>query len=439
MSPIGAPQARALIEDIYRAALQAVAPDEAVLRALRLHDSMLRVGSEQIDLDAVETVWILGAGKAARGMAAGALELLGDRVGGGAIVTPDGLARPLMGIDVWEARHPVPDTRGLAAAGEALRIAHAAEEGDLVLCLLSGGASALWPAPVDGVTLADLQEVTAALIRSGAPIGELNTVRRHLSQVGGGMLARAAAPARVLTLAISDVVGGAAHDIGSGPTSPDPTTHADALAVLTLREVHPPAAVRHHLQAGSAGQAPETLKPGELRPEPSFHVIASLRDALAAAAEEAMRLGYPATVITDHLAGPARAAGEDVARATIAAREAGDGPRALIWGGETTVEVRGSGRGGRNQELALAAADVIDGVSRVVLAALSSDGVDGPTPAAGAIVDGATADRARRAGLDIREALARNDSHSLLAATGDLVVTGPSGTNVNDIVIALIE
>lgn len=439
MSGIVAHDARALLRDLYRAALGAVAPDEAVLRALRLHGSTLRVGSEEIDLDAVGSIWVVGAGKAARGMAAGALELLGDQIAGGVIVAPDGLARPLLGIDVWEARHPIPDTRGLAAAAEALRVARAAEEGDLVLCLLSGGASSLWTAPGDGISLSELQEVTEALMRAGSPIGELNTVRRHLSRIGGGMLARAAAPARVLTLAISDVIGGAAHDIGSGPTSPDPTTHADALHVLTAREVHAPAAVRHHLQAGSAGQAPETLKAGELRQEPSFHVIASLRDALAAAAEEAMRLGHPATVVTDHLAGPASAAGELVARATIAAREAGEGPRALIWGGETTVEVRGSGRGGRNQELALAAARLLDGVPGIALAALATDGVDGDSPAAGAIVDGSTAERARRAGLDIYDALARNDSHTLLAATGDVIVTGPSGTNVNDIVIALIE
>lgn len=431
--------ARAIARDVYGAALAAVAPDEAVLRALRLDGEVLRVGGEQIDLDVVGAIWVLGAGKAARGMAVGAVELLVDLLAGGAIVVPDRLGRALPGIDVWEARHPLPDTRGLAAASEALRVARAATADDLVLCLLSGGASALWSAPVEGVTLGDLQQVTDALLQAGAPISEVNTVRRHLSRIGGGMLARAAAPARVLTLAISDVAGGAAHDIGSGPTSSDPTTYADALAVLASRGVPAPAAVLHHLRSGVIGQRPETLKPGEVEPEPSVHVIASLRDALAAAAEEAMRLGYPATVLTDHLAGAARLAGEDIAREVLVARETvGDGRGALIWGGETTVEVRGPGRGGRNQELALAAARALENVPGVVVAALATDGIDGPTPAAGAIIDGYTIERARAAGFDPEETLARNDSHTLLAATGDAVVTGPTGTNVNDLVIALI-
>lgn len=371
-------------------------------------------------------------------MAAGVLELMGERVVGGVITVPDGLGRPLRGIDVWEAAHPVPDARGLAGAAEALAFARSAGRDDLVLCVLSGGASSLWPAPPDGVTLGDLREVTGRLLAAGAPINDINTVRRHLSRIAGGGLARAADPARVLTLAISDVVSGPAHAIGSGPTLPDPSTYADALGVLSRWEVAPPAAVRRHLQAGVAGEVPETLKPGEPGSAAPFHVIASLREALAAAAEEAARLGYASAVVDDRIEGPARDAGQAIGRAVLAAREAG-GRRALVWGGETTVVVKGAGRGGRNQELALAAARVLQDRPGIALASFATDGIDGPTSAAGALIDGGTIGRAAERGHDPDAALEDNDSCTFLGAAGDLVVTGPTGTNVNDVVVALIE
>lgn len=427
----------AVAEALMRAALEAVDPTDAVLRAMRLRGEVLILGDETVRLHEVANVWALGAGKAARGMAAGAVELLGERIAGGAIVVPDGLGRPIQSLEVWEAAHPIPDVRGLAAAAEALRVARRAGPDDLVLCLLSGGASALWTAPVAGITLGDLREVTDALLRAGAPIEEVNTVRRHLSRIAGGGLAREAAPARVTTLAISDVLAGDPHSIGSGPAVVDPTTHAEALAVLARYEVHAPAGVVRHLEAGAAGDRAETLKTGDLPRDPTVLVGASIRDALAAAAEEAVRLGYRPVVVTDHLEGPASTAGEEVARAALAASD--KGPRqVLLWGGETTVVVKGSGRGGRNQEVALAAAQVLDGHAAITVAAFATDGVDGPTAAAGAIVDGSTARRGRDAGLDPTEALRENDSHTFLKAAGALITTGPTGTNVNDLTIAVV-
>jgi glycerate-2-kinase len=289
------------------------------------------------------------------------------------------------------------------------------------------------------VGLTDVREVTAALLRAGAAIGEMNAVRKHLSRIAGGGLARAAAPARLLTLAISDVVGSPLDVIGSGPGVPDTTTFAQAVAVLRNHEVRTPDAVMAHLQAGAAGVVPETPKPGH----PAFrrasaHVVASVRDALAGAARAAEELGYRAEVVADNLEGEARDAAREIA--ALARRRRGEhaGPLALLFGGETTVTVRGKGRGGRNQELALALALEIAGEEGIVAATLGTDGVDGPTPAAGAIADSGTVARAAERGEDARAALERNDSHTFFRATGELLVTGPTGTNVGDVVLVLL-
>lgn len=441
----GRPEAR-LREDalrILRAGIAAAEPRAAVLRALSLEGETLRVGGEVVELAAGGRVWVVGAGKAAAGMARGALEVLGGRVAGGTVTVPAGGPVPdLPGIEVWAASHPVPDTHGLAGATAALETARAAGEEDLVLCLLSGGASALWAAPPAGVSLSDLAETTRAMLRAGAPVAETNTVRRHLSRIAGGWLARAAAPARLLTLAVSDVVGSAPDAIGSGPTAPDPTTFRDALEVLRRREVEVPPAVRAHLQRGDAGEVPETPKPRDPAfAGASYHVVAGNRDALAAAAETAEGLGYRTVVVADDVEGEAREVAGEVAALAWGAHGEGEtarSPAAFLLGGETTVTVRGSGRGGRNQELALAAALEVDGEPGVVVASVGTDGRDGPTEAAGGMVDGSTVARGRAAGLDARDALERNDAHTFLRAAGDLVVTGPTGTNVNDLVLVLV-
>lgn len=432
---------RAHARIILDAALAAADARTAVARALSLNGDLLRMGDEEVDLSGVRHVWVMGAGKAPCGMAMGAMELLGGWISAGTLTTKDGHGCELPGFFVWEAAHPVPDTRGMAGAADALRMARAAGPDDLVLCLLSGGASALWAAPAAGVTLTEVRAVTDALLRAGATIRELNAVRKHLTRIGGGWLARAAAPARVVTLAVSDVVGGALDVIGSGPTVPDPTTFADALDVLARYEVAVPHGVRAHLQAGDAGEVDETPKPGDAAfQRTSVHVVASSGDALRGAAREAERLGYAARIVGDDVEGEARTVGEQVGlliRNTLAERPRG--PVALLLGGETTVTVRGRGRGGRNQELALAVAMEIDGTAGVLAASLGTDGTDGPTDAAGAFADGGTVARGESGGLDARDALRRNDTHPFLRAAGDLIVTGPTGTNVNDVVLVLID
>ncbi|MBW3628288.1 MAG: DUF4147 domain-containing protein [Gemmatimonadetes bacterium] len=427
------------IRAILDAAVAAVDPLAVVSRSVRLEGDSLTVrGVAAVDLSALHAVWIVGAGKASRRMAEAALGVLGARVRGGAIAAPAGSAQSLDGLEVWEAGHPIPDAHGLAAAGEALRAANRAAPNDLILCLLSGGASALWSAPPDSVPLADLRVLTRELLRAGAPISELNTVRKHLSRIAGGQLARAAAPARILTLAISDVIGAPPDVIGSGPTLPDPTTYASALEILRLRRVAAPQSVTRHLLRGAAGEIDETAKPGELDNLAGFHLLASVSEALAGAGKAAERLGYRVEVLSETLEGEARKVGAQLARAALQRRDDGAGPVALLWGGETTVTVTGQGKGGRNQELALAAALVLEGEPAVALASFGTDGIDGPTDAAGGLVDGDTARVGRSAGFDPLGALTDNDAYAFLDAAGALLMTGPTGTNVNDVVVALI-
>jgi glycerate 2-kinase len=427
---------------ILRAAVAAADPGAAVRAMLRRDGDTLRVGeAAPFDLRRGR-LWIVGAGKATPRMAEAALAVLGSEVAGGVVTTKHRHALPLERLAVWEAGHPLPDSHSLAAAAETLRLVRGASADDLVLCLLSGGASSLWAAPPPQITLTELRRTIDALLRSGAAIGETNVVRRHLSRLAGGRLA-AATPARVATLALSDVIGSEPAAIGSGPTVGDASSFGDALDVLRRCRVDTPPAVRAYLQAGAAGEVEDTLAPGDPRLErASFHIVADLRAALDGARAEAERLGYSARIVSDRLEGEARDVGEAVAAAALqAGAQHGDGaPAALLWGGETTVTVQGDGRGGRNQELALAAAlrlEAADGVQAVV-AACGTDGTDGPTDAAGAIVDAGTVPRARAAGLDAREHLARNDAYPLLQAAGDLLVTGPTGTNVNDLVVALV-
>ncbi|MBA2668821.1 MAG: DUF4147 domain-containing protein [Gemmatimonadetes bacterium] len=340
-------------------------------------------------------------------------------------------------LDVFGAGHPLPDSGSLAAAAESMRMARGAGAEDLVLCLISGGASALWAAPPNGVGLDALREITSRLLFAGAEIGEINTVRKHLSRIAGGRLALAAAPAKLITLAISDVIGAPPETIGSAPTAPDTTTFNDALAVLARHELDPPPSILRHLQIGATDetQAGATAADGVI-----FHIVARLDDALSAARAEAESLGYRAEIVSNSLTGEARAVGADIARFALEAlRSAGGERRALIWGGETTVTVRGDGRGGRNQELALAAARILEGRYEFTILACGTDGIDGPTHAAGGLTDGGTVARAAAAGLSADDALERNDVLPLLSAAGDLVVTGPTGTNVGDILVVLVD
>ena len=343
------------------------------------------------------------------------------------------------------AGHPVPDEAGRRAADEVEALARGLGADDLLLLLLSGGASALLPAPAEGLTLDDKARTTSALLRAGASIGELNAVRKHLSRLKGGGLARAAAPARIACLALSDVVGDDPSTIASGPVVPDPTTYDTALDVLDRKGVREmvPAAVRRHLEAGARGERPETPKPGDpLFRRVGFDVVGSNRLSVAAAADEARRQGLRPLVLTTRLEGEAR----EVAKALLAILrecvEAGRPaapPVCLLAGGETTVTVTGPGRGGRNQELVVAAAEPLAAFPvPAVVASLATDGIDGSSDAAGGVADERTLARAQALGLAPPSIfLAENDSRSFLGPLGDLIVTGPTGTNVMDLTALL--
>jgi glycerate 2-kinase len=381
---------------------------------------------------------VIGAGKASAAMAR-AVEDHWQGPLSGLVVTRYGYGVPCERIDVVEASHPVPDQAGLAAAERMLRLVRDLDEDDLVLCLISGGGSALLPMPATGLNLEHKQNVGRALLQSGATISEFNCVRRHLSAIKGGRLAAACHPARVLTLLISDVPGDRPIDIASGPTVADPTTCAEALAILKRYAIAAPAAV-HELLASGRG---ESVKPGDPRlANAQWRMIATPQLALEAAALKAREAGYAAHILGDSIEGEAREVGRVLA--AIALQVVGHAqpfaaPCVLLSGGETTVAVRGHGRGGRNVEFLLSLAITLDGHARVHALAGDTDGVDGLEEIAGATISPDTLGRAWAKGLNPTEALANNDGHGFFGALGDSVVTGPTRTNVNDFRAILID
>ncbi len=437
---------RALREDataIFRAALEAVDPAAAIRRHLKRLGDRLQVGDRSYDLARLRRVLVVGAGKAGAPMAAAVEEVLGDRITTGVVTVKAGHGGPTRVVRVREAAHPVPDAAGLAAAGEVLDLVRGATADDLVIALISGGGSALLPLPVPGITLEEKQQVTKQLLACGATIQEVNAVRKHISAVKGGQLARAAAPARVLTLVLSDIIGDPLDAIASGPTAPDRTTFPQALAILEryrIRESVPPA-VRGYLEAGAAGRAPETPKPGEpLFGQVHHRIVASNAQALETAATAAAALGYRALTLASGIHGEAREVAKVLAALLLEVRATGhpiEPPCCLVAGGETTVTVRGQGKGGRNQEMALSAALHLDGAEGVLFFSAGTDGTDGPTEAAGAVSDGQTVSRGRAIGLEAARHLAANDAYPFFHALGDLIVTGPTRTNVMDVHLLL--
>ena len=426
---------------IFHAALHAVDAERAVRDAVERRGASLAIGSRPIP-DGARLV-VAAAGKAAAAMAAGLERAAGPRVAGGLVVTKDGHELAPPAVAGWRVRcagHPIPDARGEEAARELLALAAATRPPDVFVVLLSGGASALLTCPRPGLSLADLAATTRALIASGAEIAELNAVRKHLVEVAGGRLACAAGAARIEVLVVSDVLGNRLDVIGSGPCAPDPTTFADALAAIDRRGLRAelPARVRAELEAGARGERSESPKPGD----PVFErvrttVVASLGDALAAARAEAAARGLRPIAVSQALRGEAREVGRRVAALARAVRR--ERPACLIAGGETTVTFERAGRGGRNQELALAAAIALEGTAGAALLAAGTDGSDGPTDAAGAFADGGTAARARAVGLDPQAALAAHASYDFFAAEGGLLRTGPTRTNVTDLLLLRLE
>ena len=397
-------------------------------------------------LDQYRRVVVAGMGKAALAMAGMVEQQLGERIAEGAVVVPHGHTQtppphcpPPRRIEVLEAGHPVPDEHSVQAARRMLALAEDCGADDLFLVLISGGGSSLCADFEPPVTLADAQQTFRLLLESGADIHQINTVRKHLSRIGGGRLARAAAPADVLALVISDVVGDDLSVIASGPTVPDPTTFAEAIAVLRRYDLwhRVPDSVRVRLEAGVTDPSLETPKPADPRfARVVTRLIGTNRRALEAAADEARQRGYSVRIVTDRLTGEAREVGPRLVTALRDVRE--DRPVCLLWGGETTVTVRGNGRGGRNQELALAAALAMeDWDAGAVLLSGGTDGRDGPTDAAGAWATPGTAPRARACGMDPRAYLDNNDAYTFFEALEQLLFTGPTHTNVMDVQVGL--
>lgn len=406
---------------IFQAALKAADPYRAVLRHLEL------------DRGGFRNVFVIGAGKASAEMARAVERLLGARISGGEINVKDGHGSPLRRIKINECGHPIPDQRGVAGARRIAKIASQAGQDDLVICLISGGASALLPLPAPGITLAKKQKVTRLLLECGANIHEINCVRKHISAIKGGQLARLVYPATLLTLVLSDVIGDDLDVIGSGPTVPDRSTIAEARAICAKYRI-----------GVELPELQETPKPGDkIFAKAHNLIVGSNKLAVDAAAEQARRLGFHTLVLSTFVEGEARQVARvhaAIAKEILASGRPIPRPACVISGGETTVTIRGKGLGGRNQEFALAAAIEIAGLGQdTLILSAGTDGTDGPTNAAGAVVDNTTLHRAKGKGLDAAKFLANNDSYHFFEATGDLIKTGPTGTNVADVQVMLVR
>lgn len=429
---------------IFAAGLESGDAYAAIMRKVRRDRAGLDVAGHRYDLSRYHHIYIAGAGKASARMAQAIEALIGDRITTGVVIVKRGYGLATKKVDVVEAEHPLPDEAGLEASARLIALLEGAQRDDLVIGLISGGGSALLVSPRQGISLQDKQDVTERLLKSGAPIQEVNAVRKHISRVKGGGLARSAYPATVVSLILSDVVNDPVEAIASGPTAPDPSTYADCISILQRYELWRaiPRAVRELLETGIRGEAAETAKESDaIFLNARNVVVGNNRLAVQGAKQRARELGYQSCIISTMIEGEARvAAGFHVAiaREVLESGEPIAAPACLISGGETTVTVRGKGKGGRNQEFALAAALEIDGNEQIVVLSGGTDGTDGPTDAAGAIVDGTTIRRGKGKGLDARTCLENNDSYRFLLGTGDLLVTGPTLTNVMDLRLMMI-
>lgn len=435
------------LETIYRAGLAAVNPATAIRAKLTRSGNTLTIENTIIDLQEFERIYLISFGKAAAQMAQSLEQILAERLTTGIAIVPrtSGQVYASPKIRVLEAGHPIPDEGSVAAARAALELARRATADDLVLVAISGGGSALLALPPGGITLAEKQKTTELLLRSGATIQELNTVRKHISAIKGGQLARAIAPARFINLILSDVVGDHAEFIASGPTMPDSTTFVAALEICERYGLNAslPESVHARLKQGEIGEIEETLKPGDaIFRAGRTHFVGSNAVALAACREAAEKAGYHTLVLTSALQGEARETAKlypAVAHEILHRGSPVATPACILAGGETTVTVRGPGKGGRNQEGVLATVAGLARLPCTVFAALGTDGIDGPTDAAGAVADHTTLSRANACGLDWREALARNDAYHFFAKLDDLLIIGPTGTNVMDLHILLVD
>jgi glycerate 2-kinase len=431
--------------EIFNAGISAVKPDQAILNHCRLDNNHLIVGPNQYDLNRCDHIYVIGAGKATAIMAKTIEQLLGNRIDQGCIIVKYDHTVKLDRIRIHQAGHPLPDENGVAGAKEILKLARKAGSTDLIICLISGGGSALMPLPAKGISLTDKQTATDILLHCGAPIYAINTLRKHLSALKGGQLARIAAPAQMLTLILSDVIGDDLEVIASGPTAPDPTSFADCLKIINLYGLinKMPSNIIDHIKLGLVSQQLETPKP-----ENSFFknvrniIIASNREAIHGAQSHAKDLGYNSLILSSMIEGETREVARvhlAIAKEIIQSANPIPPPACLISGGETTVTIKGSGKGGRNQEFALAAATDLGTKGQIVVLSGGTDGTDGPTDAAGAISDTATLLRANAEKMDPNVFLKNNDSYNFFLKLNDLLITGPTHTNVMDLRIILVR
>ena len=434
---------------ILAAAINAVSPTEAVLRHLQRSDDQLIISGidtqeHVINLADFNRIYLVAVGKASVPMAAALVSILDDKLTCGIVLEKDGHTNNTLdypaNVKVYAAAHPIPDERGVSATQRITALLAQAGNDDLVLLLVSGGGSALLTAPAEGITLHDLQRLTEVLLASGATINDLNTLRKHIDLVKGGGLARAAYPARLIALILSDVVGDPIDVIASGPTTPDPTTFSQCLQIIEKYSIATkiPKRISALLTAGMAGKIIETPKPGDmLFNRASNLVIGNNLLAAEAACERAKQAGLNSFLLTTHLQGEAKQAGQfiaAIAKQIAVQNQPIKRPACMVIGGETTVTVTGDGLGGRNQELALAAVTPCAGLQDMAIVALASDGEDGPTDAAGAVVTGSSFAEAAELGLAPTDYLRRNDAYHFFKALGDLIITGPTNTNVNDLI-----
>jgi glycerate 2-kinase len=435
---------------IFSKALSAVDPSKILKERIRIQRDRLSIkmedGSEKLfDLSTFDKIFLVGSGKASGAMAQAIEEIFGDRLTKGVITTKYGHLLPLKKTKIIEARHPIPDQKGYEGAKKIRRLLKESGPKDLVIFLLSGGGSALLPFPADHIDLKEKQEVTQLLLDCGADIKEINTVRKHISMIKGGWLAKWAYPSPVIGLILSDVVGDQLDVIGSGPTVPDPSTFGEALGILKkynlTKEIS--LSIQKHLRLGKEGKIEETPKPGEVIFEKVYNsLIGSNILALFEAKKEAKSLGFNTVILSSLVEGETREAARfhtAVAKEVIYSGNPIPRPACILSGGETTVTVKGNGLGGRNQEFALAGALEISGTEKVVLLSGGTDGTDGPTDATGALADHTTVQRATAMGMNPKAHLENNDAYPFFQKLGDLLITGPTHTNVMDVRILLVD
>lgn len=433
------------IREIFDCGVLAVDPGEGIKRYVSLNNNILAVGEKSYDLREIKDIYVVGAGKGAASMGKALEDILGDRIKDGVINVKYGYTADLKRIRLNEAGHPIPDEKGMKGAREIIDLLKKTGEDDLVICLITGGASALLPLPAEGISLKDKQLITDLLLRCGASIREINSIRKHISGIKGGNMARAAYPSRLITLILSDVIGDIIDIIGSGPTVHDNSTYSDCMEIFKNYDLTEdiPASIIRQMERGINREIEET--PSADDPIFSWYqniIIGGNILTLKASLEKANSLGYNALILSSFIEGETA----DVAKvhAAIAKEIISSGsplspPACVISGGETTVTIHGEGKGGRNQEFVLAAAIEIDGLNNVVILSGGTDGTDGPTDAAGAIADGSTAGKAKKMGLDPYNYLRNNDSYHFFQKTKDLLITGPTNTNVMDLRVVLVD